>query len=132
MWPRAARRIEPVVRIVFAVVLIVFAAIALAMTGRHLVALSPWAWAAMVVVTLGNALLGDLATRGDAADRLTIALAVVLGNPAIALLVARTTDPDTGVAPFIVLYAMVRAGLLIPYRLAARRRLPPARDVAAT
>jgi bile acid:Na+ symporter, BASS family len=128
----AAQRIEPIVRGLFAIVLTVFGLIAVAMTGRHLADLSGWAWGSMIVITLGNALFGALATRHDAADRTTIALAVVLGNPAIALLVARTSDPGTEVAPFVVLYALVRAVLLIPYRLAARRRHPRARDVAAT
>jgi BASS family bile acid:Na+ symporter len=116
--PAAAAKVELVLRAVVRVVTVFVTIVVLAVGSRWLGEVRPSAWVAMVAVTLGAALLGHALGGPDPRDRRTVAYAVVLGNPAIALLVARTNYPGLELAPAIVVYVIVRMLALIPYDLA--------------
>jgi predicted Na+-dependent transporter len=123
LWPRAAAKLGPIANRLFAITLAIVVVAALVTGWQELAHASVWAWIAMPVVTLGDVVLGDVAGGKDPRDRLTIAYAVVLGNPAIALAVARTSYPELRLGPIIIAYVLVRALLLLPYRFVCTRRL---------
>jgi hypothetical protein len=80
-WPRPARALARVTQVLFTVCLAAAALGALAISWREITRVGPWAWLAMLLVTLGAAALGDLVGGSDPRDRATAAYAVVLGNP---------------------------------------------------
>jgi BASS family bile acid:Na+ symporter len=126
-WPRGAAAIEPFVGRLFEAALLVAAIGALAMSWRQVLRMGPWAWLAMLLITLGAALLGDAVGGPDPRDRAIAAYAVVLGNPAIAMSVAASSYPELHAVPIIVAYAVLRAAFLLPYAIVTRRRIPGAR-----
>jgi BASS family bile acid:Na+ symporter len=132
IWPRAATWLERVARTLFTVDLVVVALLVLVVAAPHAGRLAPLNWVAMVGVTLGAAVLGDLAAGRACQDRTTIAYAVVLGNPAVALLVARTSYPEFDLAPFFVIYVLVRAVVMKAYEVSMRRLRHDAGHVAPT
>jgi BASS family bile acid:Na+ symporter len=123
VWPKGADAIGPVVRILFRAALLIAVVGALAVSWREVVGMSPWAWLAMLLVTLGAALLGDAFGGRDPRDRATAAYAVVLSNPAIAMSVAVVSYPTLHAVPIILAYAVLRAVFVLPYALVAHRRL---------
>jgi BASS family bile acid:Na+ symporter len=122
-WPRGADTLEPLARAIFHIALLITAAGALAMSWREVVRMSPWAWLAMLLVTLGAALLGDAFGGRDPRDRATAAYAVVLGNPALAMSVMAVSYPEFHAVPLIIAYALLRAVFVLPYAVMAQRRL---------
>ncbi len=127
-WPKAADAIEPFVRKLFELALIIAIIGALAVSWREVLRMSPWAWLAMLLVTVGAAWLGDAFGGRDPRDRATAAYAVVLGNPAIAISVATVSYPELHAVPVIVAYAILRAVFVLPYALVSRRRLATQRN----
>jgi BASS family bile acid:Na+ symporter len=127
-WPKAARAIDPLVRALFRIALVVAVVGALAVSWREVLRMTPWAWLAMLLVTLGAAWLGDAFGGRDPRDRATAAYAVVLGNPAIAMSVATVSYPALHAVPIIVAYALLRAVFVLPYAVIAQRRLATGRN----
>ena len=126
-WPRAANALEPFVRRLFQLALLIAAVGALAASWYVLARMSPWAWLAMLIVTLGAALLGDAVGGRNPRDRATAAYAVVLGNPAIAMTVVAMSYPALRAVPVILAYAVLRAVIVLPYAVVSSRRIA-ARD----
>jgi BASS family bile acid:Na+ symporter len=122
-WPAGANAIEPFVRKLFQLALLVAAIGALATSWHELVGMTPWAWLAMLLVTLGAVWLGDAVGGRDPRDRATAAYAVVLGNPAIAMTVVALSYPELRAAPIIVAYAVLRAIMVLPYAVVSSRWL---------
>jgi bile acid:Na+ symporter, BASS family len=121
IWPKGADLLAPIVRVLFYASLALVAIAALAVTWRGLGRVTPWAWLAMLMVTLGAAALGDFFGGGrDPHDRATAAYAVVLGNPAVAIQVAALSYPSLKLAPVILAYVVLRAILVLPYAVALR------------
>ncbi len=121
-WPRGANALEPVARRLFQLALLIAAIGALAASWYVVVRMTPWAWLAMLIVTLGAALLGDAVGGPDPRDRATAAYAVVLGNPAIAMTVVALSYPELHAVPIILAYALLRAVLVLPYAVVSSRR----------
>ncbi len=119
-WPAAAERLRPVVNALALVTLVAVGVLALVATRGHLGKVSAWGWAAGVGVVLGAIALGELASRGRPADRRIVVDAVVLGNPGIALFVANASYPEMKLAPYVILFVLVRALVLALYELARR------------
>jgi predicted Na+-dependent transporter len=122
-WPRGADMLAPVVRVLFYMSLALVAIAALAAMWHHLGRLTPWVWLAMLLVTLGSAALGDFFGGREPHEKTTAAYAVVLGNPAVAMQVAAFSYPSLKLAPVILAYVVLRAILVLPYAVVARRRL---------
>jgi bile acid:Na+ symporter, BASS family len=123
LWPAGASALEPFVRRLFQLALLVAVIAALAMSWREIARMSPWGWLAMLLVTFGAVLLGDAFGGPDGRDRATAAYAVVLGNPAIAMTVVALSYPTLHAVPVIVAYAVLRALLVLPYEVLSSRRL---------
>ncbi len=123
VWPKRADTLAPIVRALFHVALLVAVIGALAVSWREILRLDPWAWLAMIVVTLGAVLMGDAFGGRDPRDRATAAYAVVLGNPAVAISVVVVSYPSLHAVPIIIAYAVLRAVFVLPYAVLAHRRL---------
>jgi len=87
-----------------------------------LVAGSLQVFVALVVVTLGAAVLGYAAGGPHAPDRTALGYAAALGNPALALAIAGRTVPTAEPLPLVAAYVLVRALTLVPFGLWTRRR----------
>jgi BASS family bile acid:Na+ symporter len=122
-WPTVANTMEPFVRRLFQLALLVVAIGAVATSWYVVAHMSPWAWLAMLLVTMGAALLGDAIGGRDPRERATAAYAVVLGNPAIAMTVVALSYPELRAVPIILTYALLRAVLVLPYAVHSSRRL---------
>jgi BASS family bile acid:Na+ symporter len=122
-WPAVANGMEPFVRRLFQLALLIAAIGALATSWYVVVHMSPWAWLAMLLVTTGAVLLGETVGGRDPRDRATAAYAIVLGNPAIAMAVVAMSYPQLHAVPIILTYALLRAVLLLPYAVVSSRRL---------
>lgn len=119
--PRGARRLATVTGVLLlAALLLVFVA-ALKVSAPALSRVNGWVIGAMLVVTLGSALMGHLAGGPDPADRRTVGIAAVFGNPAIALHIAALSFPHTHAAPIVLAYLLLRTVALIPYLAWSRR-----------
>jgi BASS family bile acid:Na+ symporter len=112
-WPRAADRLAPVANRLSAVGLAVLGTLVFAASSRYLTTPSIWAWVAVVLLTLGGAAGGALVAGERPEDRRTLAYAVILGNPALTLLVARDSYPQLKLAPYVVIFAGVRIVVLL-------------------
>lgn len=122
-WPASANGMEPYVRRLFQLALLIAAIGALAASFYVVVHMSPWAWLAMLLVTMGAVLLGETIGGREPRDRATAAYAIVLGNPAIAMTVVALSYPQLRAVPVIVTYAVLRAVLVLPYAVLSSRRL---------
>jgi bile acid:Na+ symporter, BASS family len=122
-WPAVANAMEPSVRRLFQLAFLVVALGAVATSWYVVAQLSPWAWLAMLLVTMGAALLGDAVGGRDPRERATAAYAIVFGNPAIAMTVAALSYPELRAVPIILAYALLRAVLVLPYAVLSSRRL---------
>jgi bile acid:Na+ symporter, BASS family len=122
-WPAGANRMEPFVRRLFQLALLIAAIGAVVTSWYAVVHMSPWAWLAMLLVTMGAVLLGETVGGREPRDRATAAYAIVLGNPAIAMTVVALSYPQLRAVPIIVTYAVLRAVLVLPYAVLASRRL---------
>ena len=121
--PAVANRMEPFVRRLFQLALLITAVGAVATSFSVVVHMRPWAWLAMLLVTMGAVLLGESVGGREPRDRATAAYAIVLGNPAIAMTVVALSYPQLRAVPIIVTYAVMRAVLVLPYAVLSSRRL---------
>ena len=128
LWPKGAAKLAPIVRALFHAAFLVAVVGALAMSWREILHMGPWAWIAMLIVTVGAVLMGDALGGRDPRDRATAAYAVVLGNPAVAISVAAVSYPELHVVPLIIAYAVLRAVFVLPYAVLAHRRLASSRS----
>jgi BASS family bile acid:Na+ symporter len=119
--PAAAAKLEPALRRIVRTGTLLLMLAVLVAGGRWLGEVRPSAWVAMVVVTLGAATIGHADGGPDPRDRHTVACAVVFGNPAVALLVARTSYPELELAPAIACYVILRTLAMVPYDVVLRR-----------
>jgi BASS family bile acid:Na+ symporter len=69
-----------------------------------------------------SAALGHVVGGPDEADRALAATAVVLGNPALALLVATASYPNAEVLPVVAVLILLRFVVIIPYGVVLKRR----------
>ena len=122
-WPRGANAMEPFARRLFQLALFVAAIGAVATSWYVVVAMSPWAWLAMLLVTMGAILLGEAVGGRDPRDRATVAYAITWGNPAIAMAVVAMSYPELRAVPIILTYALLRAVFVLPYAVVSSRRL---------
>jgi BASS family bile acid:Na+ symporter len=122
-WRAGANALEPFVRRLFQLALLVAAIGAVATSWNVVVHMNPWAWLAMLLVTMGAVLLGETIGGRKPRDRATAAYAIVLGNPAIAMTVVALSYPQLHAVPIIVTYAILRAVLVLPYAVLSARRL---------
>ena len=122
-WPAVASAMEPFVRRLFQLALLIVAIGAVAASWYVVARMSPWAWLAMLLVTMGAVLLGDTVGGRDPRERATAAYAIVLGNPAIAMTVVALSYPELHAVPVILAYALLRAVLVLPYAVLSSRRL---------
>jgi bile acid:Na+ symporter, BASS family len=117
---KGADVLERVVRVVFLLALVLVAIAALATAWHQIGRIGPFGWLAMILVTLGATVLGDLVGGRDPRNRKTAAYAVVLGNPAVAIQVATDIYPSLKALPVIVAYVVLRAIIVLPYALVSR------------
>jgi BASS family bile acid:Na+ symporter len=122
-WPAGAKAMEPFIRRLFQLALLVAAIGAVAASWYVVAHMSPWAWLAMLLVTTGAVLLGETVGGREPRDRATVVYAIVWGNPAIAMAVVGLSYPELRAVPIIVTYALLRAVLVLPYAVLSSRRL---------
>jgi BASS family bile acid:Na+ symporter len=120
--PTDAARLEPAVRAIVRVVTALVATAILVIGVRRLGDVRISAWVAMILFAPAALLLGHALGGPDRRDRHTVAYTVILGNPAVALLVARSSYPGLDLAPAIVAYVILRSVAAVPYDLAISRR----------
>jgi BASS family bile acid:Na+ symporter len=90
------------------------------------------AFAAAVVVTIGDAAIGYLAGWPNIEDQKAIAMASALGNPALALVVMEASYPGLMAGALIAVYLIIRAVTMVPLEWWLRRsggRRPLGRSV---
>jgi BASS family bile acid:Na+ symporter len=129
----ADRRAEIVSKHLTRVCNVLLVLIAVALLGVARPAFSdfiPGAAVAVLVTTLGAAVLGHLAGGPNLEDRKAIAFAAIFGNPATALAFASRNFPDVAAAAPVATYVLLRAFATLPYRVwlkSAQRHLrrPP-------
>jgi BASS family bile acid:Na+ symporter len=128
--PDFARRLQPVVELFLKAVLACVVVMLLIVGVPGLRAVNGWSLLAVLLVICGGAFIGHAAGGPRLEDRRTLAIAGVLGNPAIALFVAGASFPELKLLPAMAAFLVLRALALIPYllwskRLAARRTEQP-------
>src|SRR5204863_4672887 len=77
---------------------------------------------AVIVLTLGAALLGYLAGAPAPADRRVTGVATALGNPGLALAVIAASFPGFKAAAFVIAYVILRKLALIPFEQWVKHR----------
>jgi BASS family bile acid:Na+ symporter len=117
----ADRLARPLERLAF-VLLVAFAAAALALRGPDLLRVGVAAWAAMALAVGASIAFGHLLGGPDPDDRTVLAVASALRNPGLALLVVQVNFPGQGVGQVLLAYALVTVAFLAAY--AAWRRRP--------
>lgn len=120
-FPRAADLLARLVDDFFAVGLVVAVIVLLYLGVPVLFAVRPVTVAAALLVVAGAALLGFWAGSPDPANRSTIGVAAVLGNPGLALAVVATSFPGVDAAALIAAYLILRALALVPIKKALKR-----------
>jgi len=107
-----ARLTDVVARAGFAVVVVGV----LVRGGPLLMSVPPRTFVAVVIVTLGEALLGYWAGGPDPGDRRATSMAAALGNPALALAVVAVSYPGYKAVTVVAAYVLIRAIALIPFK----------------
>ncbi len=130
--PELARRLLRPMLWLFKAVFVCAVLALLVISGPRLRDVDGWMLLGMLVMTLGSALLGQLAGGPRPGDQTALALAAVFGNPSIALAVASASDQGVRLLPFLCVYLVLRTLALLPYLLWNKHRLhgaaPPRRD----
>jgi len=91
------------------------------------------AYAAAIIITIGDALIGFWVARPDPEDQKAVALATALGNPALALAVVETSYPDHTASALVAVYLIIRGVAITPFEWwlkgwrGAKREQRPAR-----
>jgi BASS family bile acid:Na+ symporter len=130
-FPKAADRLGVAVRILSRAALLGTAVLVFVAAHHHLGKIAPRAWGAAVAIIAGTMLMGEFAARGRPADRTIVVDALVLSNPAIPLFVGKASYPGQDFAPYIFIYVLLRAVVLIVYERIRRRRLGPSPSAEA-
>ncbi|RKH21002.1 symporter [Corallococcus praedator] len=121
--PVWARRLLKPAKLFFAVALAV-AALLMIVAGLPLLKrLHFWGFVAMLVVTLGSAVMGHLAGRPRPEDSTALAISAVFGNPAFAFCLGGSTYPMKTLLGVMGLYLVVRTLALLPYQIWNQRHL---------
>jgi BASS family bile acid:Na+ symporter len=124
--PKLAARIAPITIWLFKAALLVLLVVVLLKGLPLLEGLTMWDLVAMLLVTTGAAVIGQLAAGAHPADRSLLATTAVYGNPMMVLFVAHVSYPQIAIMPVVVLYVILRAVALLPYKQWARRHPQPA------
>jgi BASS family bile acid:Na+ symporter len=112
--PRAATTLARVSEII-AIVGIVMDVLVVLIQGAPVLAQVPVrAFAAAVVVTVGDTAIGYLAGWPNMEDQKAIAMASALGNPALALAVMEASFPGLTAGALISVYLLIRALAMVP------------------
>jgi BASS family bile acid:Na+ symporter len=133
-WPKVALPLGKVadiffkVGLVLALVLTVVAVFKFNLGPQTLRAAQPSGVLAIVLFTLGAALLGHWAGRPDPDTRTFSATLVASGNPALILAVISSNFPNLRVGSLVVFLLAIRLLTLLPYQMwmKHRRSSPPA------
>jgi hypothetical protein len=124
-WTTAAR-LRAIADIVFIVSLGCALLVVLVAGAKGLTELRLVDAVAMVVFVVLSAMIGNLAGGSDPADRTLAANAAVMGNPALAMLVAATSYPNVKVLPTMAALIVLRfVGLVLYKRLVHRLATRP-------
>lgn len=113
--PAWAHRLHKPVKLYFNVALAVAALVLVVASFPLWKRLHFWAFAAMVVVTLGATALGHVAGRPQPGDRTALAISSVFGNPAFALCLGGSTYPMKSLLGVMGLYLFIRTLAMVPY-----------------
>lgn len=132
--PKLAPTLGRLANAAFVVALLVVALVLLVKAGPALRQLSVRTLLAVLVLVTGSALLGHAVGGPRPEDRITVGLAAVLGNPALALAIVKENLPGSPALAVVAAYVLLRAVALLPYLRWASRfqrtterpgRLPP-------
>lgn len=120
--PRWAPTVGRVASVFVVVALVVTALVLLVSGGRMLLQLTPRMLPAQLFLITVSAALGHWAGGPRREDRITLAFAAVLDNPALALAIVEANFPDSPARPVLAVYLLGRMLSLLPYQLWAKRR----------
>jgi len=124
--PQYAARIEPGVRRVSSILLVLFLVMALTGAWRHLVDAGPRLVAAIVLITFVALTIGHALGGPYRATRTAIAISTAVRNAGLALLVAAANHAAPEIVITILLYLVFSALVVLPYATWRRRgRLVP-------
>jgi BASS family bile acid:Na+ symporter len=116
LFPRAAPLLARISNVVFGLALTGCVILVLVKAAPLLLNVPALAIVAVVLITLGDALIGYWAGGPDRDDQKAIALAVALGNPALALAVVEVSYPGYPAFAMVAVYLLVRFLALAPLR----------------
>jgi len=122
MAPRLTARIEPALRRLASLLLIVLLVAVLIDIAPVLLGTRTGAAAAIVLLTAAAALTGHALGGPHPATRTAVAVCSAARNPGLALLVATLNTAPTGVVATVFAYLVFSALTLIPYVVYSRRR----------
>jgi bile acid:Na+ symporter, BASS family len=115
--PRWAGWLEKPVKVFFYVALMSSTLMVVFASLPFLKHLHVWNFVAMLLVTLGSAIIGHVAGGPRFEDRTTLAFSAALGNPAFAFCLGGSTYSMKTLLGVIGLYLLMRAAALVPYQL---------------
>jgi BASS family bile acid:Na+ symporter len=114
--PRVAPALARISDVLFLVGILIGAAAVLVRGVPLLGAVPAETFAAVMVITVADALIGFWAGRPERGDQKALALAVTLGNPALALGIVEAIYPGYRAGALIAVYLVVRAVSLAPFQ----------------
>ena len=121
--PRIAAPLAKAATIFYTVALVIALVVVLYRGAPYILEVRPMALLAVVLLTLGAALLGHWAGGPLPEDRNLSATVAALGNPALVAAIAAATYPELKFGAVIAAFVIVRALALLPYVLWMKRRL---------
>ncbi len=121
--PRVAQALERVLTVVvlFGMVLVVVLLLHLGAGLLRLITVP--ILLGLLLISVGSAVLGEIAGGRDLELREILGRVAMSGNPAIALAIIGTSYPDLDLAGLVAAYILCRAAAAIPYTLLARHRI---------
>ncbi len=120
--PQAARSIARVALAVFVTGFVLALAVVLAKGAPVLLRIGWWDGLAVMIVFLGSMAMGHVAGRPRLEDRSALTIMAVLCNPALGAAVITESYPGFRPIALLAAYLIVRALLVTPYVLHAKRR----------
>jgi BASS family bile acid:Na+ symporter len=120
--PRIGDRLARWVNWFVIAAIVVAVVVLLAVGGRLLLQIRPLGALGLLVVIEAGMFLGHWAGGPDLADRRAVAMASVLGNPALVMLIVKESYPEVQVAALVGAYVILRVVLMLPYNLWVKRK----------
>lgn len=121
--PRAGRVLDRVLVIPVTIAVCVTVVLLFYLGAAPLRLLTPPLVLALLLLSAGSALLGELAGGRDPELREILGRVAVNGNPAIALAIIGTSFPDAELGGLVAAYLICRAVAVAPYILLTKHRL---------